>query len=354
MRGGQVGRRRALQILSALPSSGVISAQELAGEPSSRITPLQEIVNAFEVEVMARRKLPDAVYSSIAGGNRRFFERITFRPRLMVNTTKLDLSTELFGQKLFTPILVGPVWQQQQFHPEAEIATVRGATAARTPVVISSRTSVAFQKIVSEPNALLWFQVYPATDVKATIVQAQEAIAAGYKAICLTLGVPPPSNTGRQETPVGSAMGWKVVDQLRQSIKAPFLLKGVLSPQEAAAAVQRGVNGIIVSNNGGLLSPGLAEPIEMLPAIADSVKGKATLLIDGGIRRGTDILKALALGAQAVLLARPAMWGLAAYGSDGVRTVLELLQSELARNMALCGKPDLKSIDRSLVKVHSR
>jgi isopentenyl diphosphate isomerase/L-lactate dehydrogenase-like FMN-dependent dehydrogenase len=158
----------------------------------------------------------------------------------------------------------------------------------------------------------------------------------------------------KQEPTPNATVDWAMIDRLRRSLKAPLLLKGIMSGEEAQAAVSRGVDGIVVSNHGGMYTTGFAEPIEVLPSVVDAVRGKAPVLIDGSFRRGTDILKALALGAKAVLLGRPPVWGLAAYGEEGVQRVLEMLQTELARNMALCGKPDLRSIDRSLVRIHRR
>jgi len=132
------------------------------------------------------------------------------------------------------------------------------------------------------------------------------------------------------------------------------VLKGVMSPEEARKAVSVGVQGLVVSNHAARGIPGVASPIEILPAVADAVAGKATILMDGSVRRGSDVLKALALGAQAVLLARPAVWGLAAYGADGVRSVVELIQSEFARDMAMCGKVNIRALDRTVVRVHRR
>ena len=356
-------RRRSIQYLASLPAAAsLLPAQENVGESPGRIAPLADLVNVFEVQAMARRKLPENVYAAIAGTDRRAFERITFRPRLMVNVAQLDLTTELLGEKMFTPIVVGPTWYQQAFHPDGEIAMARGASAAKTLMVVSSRSSRPLQEILSEAKTPLWFQVYPEPDIKSTIHAAQEAVRAGCKAVCLTIGVPyqAPGPGGQISNPVrmqatgGMKMDWTVIDRISQSVKAPVVLKGIMSPEEAKLAAARGIQAIVVSNHGGLFTSGFAEPIAVLPSIAQAVGGKIPILIDGSFRRGTDILKALALGARAVLLARPPVWGLAAYGAEGVQAVLEMLQSELARNMAHCGKPDIKSIDSSLVKIHKR
>jgi 4-hydroxymandelate oxidase len=309
-----------------------------------------DLANVFEMRDVARRKLPDDVYSMIAGTDRRAFDRMTFRPRLMTNVVKLDLSLKLMDEELFAPILVGPVSNQATFHADGELAMVRGASAAKSVVIVSSRSSRKLPEIIAAAKTPPWFQVYADPDFDVTVAAAQSALEAGCRAVCLTVGVHP--------LKPGSGVNWKAdwsaVSQLRKSLKAPLLLKGIMSSEEARLAVSRGVDGIIVSSHGGMYTTGFAEPIEMLPSIVAAVNGKVPVLIDGSFRRGTDILKALALGAKAVLLARPPVWGLAAYGADGVQRVLEMLQTELARNMALCGKPDLKSLDPSLVRIHRR
>jgi isopentenyl diphosphate isomerase/L-lactate dehydrogenase-like FMN-dependent dehydrogenase len=336
-------RRLALQTLAA----SLLDGQELVGEPAGRIAPVADLVNVFEVQAMARRKLAENVYATVAGTDRRALDRITFRPRLMVNVSKLDLTTELLGEKMFAPIMVGPIANQQTFHPEGEVGMARGATAAKTVMIVSSRSSRPVTEIASEVKTPLWFQVYPEPDPKVTIKAAQDAVRAGCKAVCLTVGVP-------SQSPGKLRMDWALIDEVQRNVKAPLVLKGIMSAEEAEMAVTRGVQAIVVSNYGGLFTTGFADPIEMLPSIASAVGRKVPILIDGSFRRGTDILKALALGARAVLLGRPPVWGLAAYGAEGVQAVLEMLQSELARNMALCGKPDIKSIDSSLVKIHRR
>ncbi len=287
---------------------------------------------------MARRSLSAAAFAEIAGSERGAIERITFRPRMMVNTTQLDLTTELFGQRLFAPILVGPTSEQKRFHPEGELASVRGAAAAKTAMVVSSRASYPIQEIAAQqPATTLWYQVYPEADADAERRRIDQAVELGCKALCITVG----------------GADWSAIDRLRQGLRIPVVLKGIMSPEEARAAIGKGIDGIVVSNHGRPGS-GMAAPIEVLPAIAEAVAGKAPILIDGSFRRGADILKALALGARAVMLGRPLLWALAAYGSAGVQTMLEMLQTELARDMAMCGKPNLKSLDPSLVKIHAR
>ena len=340
-------RRRALG--SLLATGSALHAQSSAGDTPVRLPPLADVANLFEVLAVARHKLTPDAYAAIAGTDRRALERITFRPRMMVNVTQLDISLELLGEELFAPILVGPMAYQQAYHPEGELAMVRGASAAKTLMIVSSRSSRKLSEIAAQAKTPLWFQVYPDADINVTIASARAAVQAGCSAVCLTVAVP---NPDRQAGNL--KMDWATIARLRDGLKGRLLLKGVMHPEEAQQAISRGVDAIVVSNHGGAHTTGFADPTEMLPAIAEAAGGKIPVLVDGGYRRGTDILKALALGARAVLLGRPPVWGLAAYGAEGVQRVLEMLQTELARNMALCGKPDLKSLDRTLLKIHRR
>jgi isopentenyl diphosphate isomerase/L-lactate dehydrogenase-like FMN-dependent dehydrogenase len=310
--------------------------QQLIGEQPGRIAPVAETVNIFEVEAMAQRKLDSLTYAEIAGSDRRVFDRMTFRPRMMVNTARLDLTLPIFGGSMFAPIVGGPISQQRRFHPEGEAATARGLAAAKAVMVVSDRSSCPIDQIAAEAKAGFWYQIYPDTGKEPL----RAALSSGCKAVCLTL-----SDTG---------MDWKSIDALRQGLNVPFLLKGIMTADEAGEAVRKGVQGIVVSNYVGAptAATALASPMEALPGIADAVGGKIPVLVDGSFRRGSDMLMALALGASAVMIGRPVAWGLAAYGADGVQHVVELLQSELARDMAMCGKVNLRAIDRSMVRVH--
>ncbi len=321
---------------------------QLAGEPAGRIPPVGELINTLEMEAMARRKLDGVTFAGIAdSGDRAAFDRITFRPRLMVNALQLDLSIDLFGQRMFAPILAGPASLQQRFHPDAELATARGAAAAKTAMIVSERSTHPLASVAAEASVMpVWYQMFPDADVAGLRARIDQAAQGGCKAICLTLGADPQA----------PAMDWSAMDRLRKGLAVPFLLKGIMSPAEARRAVEHGIQGIIVSSYRGprAAAAGLASPIEMLPAIAEAVAGRVPILIDGGFRRGSDILKALALGARAVVVTRPLLWGLAAYGAPGVQHILELLQSELGRDMAMCGRPNLGVIDKTVVRLHRR
>jgi len=315
-------------------------APKLEGEPTGRITPKGEVVNVFEVEAVAERKLAPAVYSTIAGSDRQAFDRILLLPRRFVNVERLDLSVELFGQQMFTPILVGPASNLKDVAPDGELAMMRGASSAQATVVISSRATQSIERMVSEAKTPPWYQVYVENDMADVLNRVRQAVKAGCGVVCVTTGP-------------HSALSWPLVDQVREAANTPVVVKGIMSAKDALLAVDKGVQGIIVSNHGGPIQPG-SSPIEILPSVVDAVGNRAPVLIDGSFRRGTDIVKALALGARAVLVTRPTLWGLAAYGSDGVDIVLKMLQSETARTMGNCSKVSVAALDRSLVRVVKR
>ena len=281
------------------------------GEPPGRISPVDEFANTLEVELMAQRKLSPALFKEIVGSDRRALDKITFRPRLMVDTTKLDLSLNLFGQRHFAPIIIGPAALQQRFHPHGELAMARGADAAQSGLVVAQNSSCSFGDIAPLTKQPLWVQLDKPHEVDAKVV---------------------------------------VLNQPAK-LTQPWLLKGVMTAKEAQQALDQGAAGIIVSN---YRRPNPQATIEALPAIAAAIGTKCPILIDGSFRRGADILKALALGATAVLVTRPALWGLATYGDKGVQTVMELLQSEVARDMAMLGLQNLKQITPAYIKIHKR
>ncbi len=337
-----VDRRESLRRFGAfVAGSSPAQGQAGGGPPADRVAPVLELVNVPEFESMARLVLPPATYQAISGGQRRSFDKMTFRQRLMVYAMDLDLTTELFGHQMFAPIIVGPVARQGDLHADGEIATARGAAAAKAVMVASSESSRPIDQIVAASSEPVWCQVY--ADAAGARDDAARAVAAGCAALCVTVGV------SADRSPV--ATNWDVVEQLSRAVDVPVVVKGIMSVDDARTALQRGADGLVVSNHGGLMGGDGALPIDVLPAVADAVGGRVPILVDGSFRRGTDVLKGLALGATAVMVARPPMWGLAAYGAEGVQTVVELLQTELARNMAASGRPTIAMIDRELVRL---
>ena len=349
MKNTMVTRRKALGGLGSLVAASQLAADhppKLIGEPSGRIAPRVDLVSVLEFENMAERKLAPDVYTTIAGSDRSFFDRITFRPRMMVPTTHLDLTVSLFGEKMFAPVIAGPIERLQNYHPDGEVGMARAASAAKAWMVVSGRSSLPIEKIAAESKTTLWYQVFPEEDLSAVRTKMDQAVKAGCKAICITVGAPLSKATARP------ALNWTLIDQLRKGISVPVVIKGILTAQEAGVAVKRGIQGIVVSNYGRASTPGMPSSMELLPSIVDAVGGKASVLVDGSFRRGSDIFKALAYGATAVMVGRPVVWGLAAYGPEGAQQVLEMLQTEVARDMAHCGRPTIQDIDRGVIKLH--
>lgn len=345
-----LSRRHALSCFAGwLAASPWLRAQRgprTAGEPRGRTTPLDEFANVPEFEDMARRALSENAFARIADGDRGILERITFRPRLLVSALELDLSLNLLGQEMFAPILVGPASHQDEIHAGGERETAQGAAAAKATLVTAERSGAPLEETLPlAPGA--WRQVYPDGDFGAVAARLQEAAGAGCSAACLTVANEPSGDSA-------AAYGWDDIELLARSAAMPLVLKGIMSPADATAAVDRGVAAVVVSTHGSGQAAGAAEPLAVLPAISDAVAGRIPVLADGGIRRGSDVLKALALGATAALVCRPALWGLAAYGAAGVGKVVEMLQTELARDMAQVGTVTLADITRKHVRIHSR
>ena len=356
---------------------------------------MTEWVNLLELEALAQQHLPRMVFDYYAGGaedevtlreNRAAFERIGLRPRMLVDVSVIDTSTTVLGQRVAAPILVAPTAMHRLGHPEGELATVRGAGAAETLMAVSTLATASLEDIAAAASGPLWFQLYAYKDREITRALVQRAKAAGYKALCLTVDT---THTGRRERDVrnqfalppevalgnfsgadmqmmpqqesGSALTtyvmklldvvltWDDVAWLQSFAEMPILLKGILTAEDTRLAVEHGVEGIIVSNHGGRQLDGALASIRALPEVVEAADGRAEVYLDGGVRRGTDVLKALALGARAVLLGRPILWGLVLDGAAGVEQVLRMLRHELEEAMLLAGKPTIASIDHNLL-----
>jgi isopentenyl diphosphate isomerase/L-lactate dehydrogenase-like FMN-dependent dehydrogenase len=334
------------------------AAGQTGGSPRGRLAPRNQLVNALEYEEQVRQVLSPAVASLIADRldgsgesvDRQRFDRITLRPRMLVPALDLDLSVTLFGDSVPAPIVVAPIADQKRFHPDGEAATIEGASRANAPVILSSHSSIPLATLVTGSRTPLWYQVF-ATDPAAK-QHMRAAADAGCRAICLTVGVKPAA-IGSAAAPTVTRIDWAAAGALASSSRVPVIVKGVTTPADAKAALQQNVQGVIVSNYGGVATPSGDTLVLQLPAIVDAIAGRVPVLVDGGFRRGTDILKALAFGAQGVAVGRPVMWGLAAYGAEGVQGVIEMLQTELGRFMAMCGKSRVELLGRDVLRVHA-
>jgi 4-hydroxymandelate oxidase len=344
---GESTRRQAVGVMGTAAAAGMVGAaipaqaQNSGGalhmpDPPPRPVPRGDLVNVLEYETQARQALGPARIAPIAGSDRTVTDRITLRPRMNIPTRDLDLTSTLLGDAHFTPIIVGPMSDQKRFHPEGEVAMARGASAAKAAMVISSDSSVPLAAIAQAATTPVYLQVTAGSPkVKAVLAAADAAKA---KAVFVTV------NAG--------AIDWAGVDAVVKGTSLPVIVKGITRPEEAKQAVAHGAKGVVVSNwrAGNAAQPGT---LLLIAPVVQAVGDQITVLADGSFRRGTDIVKALAFGAKGVLIGRPVMWGLAAYGADGVQGVVEMLQTETARYMCMCGRPTLAAVDSSLVRVHA-
>jgi 4-hydroxymandelate oxidase len=335
-----------------------------------------EPVSLGDFEQLAKPKMQTMAWEFLSAGagdeitvrwNKEAYQRIRLKPRVLVDVSKVDTNVTLFGQEHAFPILLAPVAAQKLVHPAAELGAVRGAATAHAAMVLSSYSSTSLEDVAAAAKTPLWLQFYAQTDHGSTRELVQRAEATGYRALCMTVDMPVSGARNREARakvqlptlPLGSlnvlgskldaAVSWKDVEWLLSFCKIPLLLKGVLNPDDADRAVKEGVAGIIVSNHGGRNFDTVPATIDALPLVAEKVAGRVPVLVDGGIRRGTDVLKALAFGATAVLIGRPYLHGLAVSGEAGVTKVLNILQHEFQVAMALTGRTNLPSIDRSVI-----
>ncbi len=354
-------------------------------------------INLFEYEPLARARIDPIAWDYYQSGandevtlrdNRLAFERIRLRPRVLGGVDQGDTRASVLGEPLRMPILIAPMAYQKLSHPDGEAAMARGAGAAGSLMCVSTMANTSLEDVAKAATGPLWFQLYVYRDRGVTESLVRRAERAGYRALVVTVDMP---NVGRREVDVRNGFGlppnvtlanfegeraqqlgeqpgtsslatyaahqldgsltWEAIDWLASITSLPVLVKGILTGEDAALAVAHGVAGIIVSNHGGRQLDGALASVDALPEVVATVAGRCEVFMDGGVRRGTDVLKALALGARAVLLGRPALWGLGAAGAGGVERVLTLLCEELQLAMALAGRPTLASIDRALVQL---
>jgi 4-hydroxymandelate oxidase len=347
-------------------------------------------INLHDYETLAEQQMAPEVWDTYAQGsedeitlraNCSAFAAIWLRPRVLVDVCQCDTSTTVLGTLISLPVLIAPTSVHQLAHPQGELATARAARAAGTLMVASTLSSRSLEETAAAAEGSpLWFQLYIYRDRALTRHLLERVECAGYRAIVLTVDAPYIANRERDRynhftLPDGLQFGnfagrgccedasltwqtrgerevltWEIIAWLRAATQLPILLKGILTAEDAARAVCAGVDGIIVSNHGGRQLDGVLPTIEALPEVVEAVHGRCEVYMDGGVRRGTDVLKALALGARAVLIGRPVIWGLAVNGEAGARDVFKILQDELTLAMRLAGCPTIASIDRSLVK----
>ena len=404
-----MSRRSALRGLAGfLAASPLAFSQQDPFRDHSRVPAMNELLTAFDFEPVAYAKVPRDAYDYMAHGveseftlrrNREAFDWVSLVPRGVVNVSSVQTATEVLGTKMAYPIMLSPSATHQQLHPQGEAASRQGAQAAsNTPMIVSNNASLPMDKIGAAATSPLWFQLYPREEFSQNMDLVNDALSAGCTAIVVTVDqtaayyeraqhnrhLAGEGNTRRAAVSTGAPGGraaggraavpggrqvaaaratnpyrvadgrlwynWEYISKLRAAVKVPLLAKGILTGEDAKLCIEHGLQGVVVSNHGGRSMDYGPSTLEVLPEIVDAVQGRVPVLVDGGFRRGTDVLKALALGAKAVGLGRVPRWGVAAYGAAGMQRILEIVQAELVMAMAGTGRPTLASIDRTLVR----
>ena len=408
-------RRKFLRYLAASPllASSSLFAGSLRGwmgpslsafgigdtfKPGDLISSPEQALDVMEFEAVARKTLPPAHWGYLATGvdddatvqaNHEGFSKVQIRSRRLVNVEEVDTSVRLFGTIWETPLFLCPVSAMKAFHPEGEAGVARAAGAKHHLQILSTAASCSVEEVTAARGGPVWQQLYPTNDWEVGKAIIRRAEAGGAPVLVLTVDLQ--NNTNREtlfrsrryddrecsnchesgfkgyaaRKPMfdgldvskvtglhDAAMNWTFVDRLRDTTKMKLLIKGLVTREDAQLAVQHGADGIIVSNHGGRAEETLRSTIESLPEVVDGVKGKIPVLLDGGVRRGTDIFKALALGATAVGIGRPYAWGLASFGQSGVEAVLSILRRELQLIMREAGTPSIDDITKSFVVTH--
>jgi 4-hydroxymandelate oxidase len=353
-----------------------------AGIIRTSMTDASRPITVADFEPLARERTDPRAWDYQAGGagdevsltdNRAAWDRIRLRPRVLVDVSARDLRTSVFGQRLEHPIIVAPTADHSLSHADAERATARGAAAAGALYTLSTISAVPMEEVAQAgADAARWFQLYAPADRGACEALVGRAAAAGYTAVVVTVDLPLPGNRERDlrsgfeidlgvhlppSQPVDPNTGvvvlptfdWGELAWLRSVCPIPLIVKGVLRADDALRAAELGCEGVWISNHGGRQLDTAIAPADALPEIAEATGDRALLVVDGGVRRGIDVLKGIALGATLVAIGRPVLWGLAVDGADGVRRVIELLRDELSLAMALAGCRSIDEITPDLV-----
>jgi isopentenyl diphosphate isomerase/L-lactate dehydrogenase-like FMN-dependent dehydrogenase len=392
-----MSRRKALAGMAGMLAGSPLLHAQLDPRPFTqhrRMPGLEEMASAFDFEPVMFANVPQAVYDYTAHGdggesnlrrNRQAFEWVDLVPGKAVDPATVDLSSQLINLKLKYPVMIAPTATQVALHPDGEAGMYRAASlASNTPMCLSNNSSQTVEQVAKGAQGQLWFQFYPRQDMQATREILDRAVNSGYTAVVVTVDqqasyyertqhdrnlgsrraggnnavVAPPSGSAPRRGAVRYRVGggrlwynWEYVDQIKNLVKVPVLVKGIVTHEDARICVERGYDGLIVSNHGGRSMDYGPATLEVLPEIVAAVNGKIPVIVDSGFRRGSDVLKALALGAKAVWLGRASRWALGAFGPAGVEKLLtDIIFKELVEATAAVGRTTLASIDASIVK----
>ena len=399
-----VSRRRLLQFLAASPlfardalAEGLRPADPVDWAPrelDKLIADPTQALDVFDFEPVMKKNVPPAHFGYMATGvddevtlraNRESFRKFELRPRRLVDVSKVDISAEILGVKYDSPIVIAPAGSNRAFHPDAEIAVAKAAKAGNHLQILSTVATTSIEDAIEARGAPVWFQLYTTQRWEIAEGLVRRAEAAGAPAIAVTLDVRSPAkwetfvrlrrtdtrecgschglNTylsrkpnfsgidlGGVSSTVVTNLTWDLIKRLRDTVKVKLVLKGILAFEDARLAADAGIDAIVVSNHGGRVEDGVSATIDVLPEIVQAVGGRMPVLVDSGFRRGSDIVKALALGAQAVCIGRPYLWGLGAFGQPGVERVLGILRAETRTAMAQLGAPSLRDLTPAMVR----
>ena len=349
-------------------------------------------INLYDYEARAKLVLPHNNWEFIEAGsmdefttrrNRSAFEDLKLRPRFLRDVQERKISTTVLGQEISMPVMVAPAGSHMLAHPDGEVATAQGAGRSDTLMMLSTSSNYSMEEVSDAASGPLWFQLYH-RGYNFTEMLVHRAEEAGFKAIVLTIDTPVASpkerdlrNRYKREHDLGNFRGmdadrsvisgtdetegwdvsyappitWRELEWLRGLTSLPLVLKGVRTSEDAYEAVEHGVDGLLVSTHGGRQLDMTMGAIEMVPEVVEAARGRAEVYVDSGVRRGSDVIKALALGAKAVAIGRPLFWGLAIDGANGVHGVLELLREEVDRAMAFTGQSDVNALEPGVVQI---
>jgi 4-hydroxymandelate oxidase len=401
--GMKMTRREAVMAVSA-PALSAASSHAVAQSPQAEtklkkstntatgVAGLEDVVSISDMEAIAHARMEHMAWEYISGGagdeitlrwNREAFDKIRLDTRVLRDVSNVDTKTSLLGIDLLFPVMLAPTALHKLAHPEGELATAKGAGDAGTAMVLSTMSSTSLEDVAKVATSPPWFQLYVQKDKGFTKELVERAVAAGYKALVVTVDTPTDGARNRQERakfhlPPGVEMSnlkglklesgakvgterhvfdsilphqltWKDIEWLQSLSKLPVVAKGVLNANDAEIAAKQGLGAVQVSNHGARQLDTTPATIDALPRIADKVGGRIPLILDGGVRRGTDVLKALANGANVVMVGRPIFYGLSTAGAAGVTKALNILRHEFEMSMALTGVTTIKEIDRSVL-----
>ncbi len=377
-------RRDFLQLAGG--AAGLALVPRVAADPVKAAPALDDFITLADFEAAAPAHMTTPAHAYVSGGaadeitlrrNIESYRQLLLEPRVLTDLGDLDLGITLLGRRRPSPILFAPTASNRAVHPDGEIAVAQAASRTGTTYVLSTSSNTPVEDVARATTFPLWFQLYVTPDVPTAMDLIRRAEDAGCEAICLTVDTPVPGLRDRQakarfdpwaggltyphldwaksrspavEPKPGAPrrLVWADVARFARHARVPLFLKGIMRPEDALMALEAGAAGIIVSNHGGRSLDTLPATIEVLPGIVAAIAGRAPVLVDGGIRRGTDVVKAMALGAAAVLIGRPYVYGLAVAGAEGVARVQNILLEELRQSLALLGRPSVASLDASV------